>query len=264
MSPPPSAKTPDMMEQLLGKLRDDFIQELPGRVDEIENQLLMLEESGLESDLFQQLFRTVHSLKGSGGTFGFAIVTTICHRLEDLLTQATQHTQHPDKEVIALGLGFVDLLRSVIDGLQAGNRDFQSVSQRLEATPGLIKHSPLRCLVVEGSKMTRQLYAHVLQQSGVEVIICDNGYQALGRLLQERFDVLVTGMEVGELTGLALLSALRTARSPNPDIVTIFIPANSVRLEGQDCAHLSYTLYKGETLSRDISNVIEEVKAQRR
>ena len=50
--------------------------------------ILKLEENAEDHESFEDLFRRVHSLKGIGGTHDLRIITTICHKLEDQLTDA--------------------------------------------------------------------------------------------------------------------------------------------------------------------------------
>lgn len=47
-----------------------FLEELPERMDRLDQLLIGMEQHGVDSKSFNEFYRTIHSLKGSGGTFG--------------------------------------------------------------------------------------------------------------------------------------------------------------------------------------------------
>ena len=54
-------------------------------LDTIEASLLQLEGDPQNAETLQDLFRNVHTLKGSGYTVGYAVIGDLVHPLEDLL-----------------------------------------------------------------------------------------------------------------------------------------------------------------------------------
>ena len=73
----------DTFQQMLLQLRKTFLEDMPEKLDRLESLLLEIEKNGDGGEVFNELYRIVHSLKGSGGTHGLHIITTICHQLED-------------------------------------------------------------------------------------------------------------------------------------------------------------------------------------
>jgi len=71
---------------LLAGMRDDFIRELPERCDLIEESVLAMGQD--PAGALDDLFCHVHSLKGSGGTFGVPLITRICHQFESFVSAA--------------------------------------------------------------------------------------------------------------------------------------------------------------------------------
>jgi chemotaxis protein histidine kinase CheA len=86
----------DAIQALLHQLKLTYIGELPDRFDHIGNQILSLEQKGYSQEHYNELFRQVHSLKGSGGTHELHIITSICHLMEDYL-RVTGCIAHPPK-----------------------------------------------------------------------------------------------------------------------------------------------------------------------
>lgn len=75
-----------------------------------------------------------------------------------------------------------------------------------------------RVLVVDDSELTRDVLVSALEQLGCRVAEAVNGARALERLAAERFDLVLTDIDMPELDGLALLARIRatpqTARLP--------------------------------------------------
>jgi CheY-like chemotaxis protein len=70
------------------------------------------------------------------------------------------------------------------------------------------KHQ-IRILVVEDDKVVRQTITMLLSGSGYSVTDADNGFSALLRLQDELPDVLVTDLNMPEMSGFELLSVVR-------------------------------------------------------
>ena len=67
----------------------------------------------------------------------------------------------------------------------------------------------IRILVVEDDKVVRQTLSMLLSASGYSVTDAENGFSALLRLQEELPDVLVTDLNMPEMSGFELLSVVR-------------------------------------------------------
>jgi two-component system, chemotaxis family, sensor kinase CheA len=68
---------------------------------------------------------------------------------------------------------------------------------------------PLRILVAEDSLTTRTLVRNILQAAGYEVVVTPDGAAAWEALQTERFDLLVSDIEMPNLDGIALTERIR-------------------------------------------------------
>jgi two-component system chemotaxis sensor kinase CheA len=68
---------------------------------------------------------------------------------------------------------------------------------------------PPRILVAEDSLTTRMLLRNILQAAGYEVVVTADGAAAWEALLAERFDLLVSDIEMPNLDGIALIEQIR-------------------------------------------------------
>ncbi|MCC7349254.1 MAG: response regulator [Phycisphaerales bacterium] len=66
-------------------------------------------------------------------------------------------------------------------------------------------HKKLRVLVVEDHAPTRMAISRLIRLAGSEVITARDGEEALGYLLTQRFDVLLTDLRMPVMDGMELL-----------------------------------------------------------
>ena len=84
------------------------MQTLPEKIDEIESVVLELENNQNQKGM-EELWRFVHSLKGTAGTFGYQNITAICHNLEDYLERHSSESFSSYSQPI---LDVLDLMES--------------------------------------------------------------------------------------------------------------------------------------------------------
>lgn len=89
---------PDTMQAMLKALSDDYAAKLPEKLGQIEQAWEQLPKDRWDEESFQNLHRMVHSLTGSGKTFGFALLSDAARKLEAYLKEIVQAKRVPGKE----------------------------------------------------------------------------------------------------------------------------------------------------------------------
>lgn len=116
-------------------LRDVFIREAADILASLESDLVRLEDEKAP-ELVNDIFRYVHTLKGSSGIAGFKSVYAFTHRLENLLDMVRSGKLAAGREIIDLLLVGLDWIRLAIDsgeeapGLDEGR---EGLLKRVEA-----------------------------------------------------------------------------------------------------------------------------------
>ena len=218
----------DAIQQMLRQLRDGFLGELPERFDRLESLVLAMEGGADPEEAFRGAFRIVHNIKGSGGTHGLHILTTICHAFEDSLQAGfSEGAMAPGG--VDLCLGYLDLLRTVTEDLKEGRDEFGTVLERLSALRERARPKLERVLVLEPSRLSASIYLQGLKDLPLDIVQMGDGYQALHRLLKEPFQLLITANELDMLNGPALISAVRLSNSANSGIKAILITSTTTK-----------------------------------
>lgn len=81
---------PDDFQLKLKMLSDSYAVQLPQKLEQIEQAWNELPIAAWDEEAFQSLHRMVHSLSGSGKTFGFAVLGAAARNLEDALQPLAQ------------------------------------------------------------------------------------------------------------------------------------------------------------------------------
>ena len=95
--------------------QDVFREEAYELLDELEAALLALEERNDDADLIDRVFRAMHTLKGSGGMFGFDDIAAFTHELETVFDLVREGQMAVTKELINLTLTAGDQIKRILD-----------------------------------------------------------------------------------------------------------------------------------------------------
>ena len=114
----------------------EFLVESAENLDQLDRDLVALEENPRDSQRLASIFRTVHTIKGTSGFFGFAKLGAITHSGEHLLGQLRDDKIDLDDDVTGVLLTLVDAVRSILDRIEKtggeGESDFHDLSQSLD------------------------------------------------------------------------------------------------------------------------------------
>ena len=245
----------EQFQILLLSLTNAFLDELPERCHRIEDLVLALEKTPNDRETFNELYREVHSVKGSGGTHGLKIVTSICHQLENDLTEADTLRRF-DAAFTARALAYVDLLSRVQPLALEGHNDFSELENELEKLRQKVLRNRKAGLIAESSALMVNLYQEALKSLPVQLTVATNGLQALDLLLHENFDFVIVGRELKDLNGLALMTALRVAQARNHKIPAVLV--SSKRDGIPDAAEFKVVLLRNQKLSESLRKVVQE------
>lgn len=101
-----------------------------------------------------------------------------------------------------------------LNNAQTGNNQYPSIKSAV-TVPKPAQWRSLRILLAEDNTVNQKLYTHKLQRRGHEVMIANNGLEALQLLANATFDVILMDLQMPEMGGLEASMIIRAREQTN-------------------------------------------------
>ncbi|MDH3326118.1 MAG: Hpt domain-containing protein [Gammaproteobacteria bacterium] len=250
-------------ENILAQLKETYLAGIPNHLEEMESYILSMEKGSDYQENFEALYRKAHSLKGSGGTYGFSIITSICHQMEDYISDALQDSTSVNQQAIDIIFGYIDIIKETHELLLNNTEDFSDIEDKLKKLKKSTFSQGVNGLVVdEANNVYSQICIQVLASTKTHYTTTDSGMAALQRLLHEHFDFLITFRENTDLNGPALIAALKLNQKKGKKLKTILITSNPPT-DTCNAIKSDYIVLKNKSFDANLSNAIENIKNDR-
>ena len=96
------------------QIREIFVEEATEIIEKLDVDIINFEENPEDKDLLNELFRGVHTLKGSANSFGFTRLGEFVHHFEDVLDHYRNTDDVVTHDSIDLFLSAVDIIKDVM------------------------------------------------------------------------------------------------------------------------------------------------------
>ena len=97
------------------ELKNKFVEEAGELLENLEKELLNLDEDPENEECINTVFRVVHSLKGSGGMFGFEQLSSLAHKLEDVYDLVREKKIQVTQELIDKTFETIEVFNGLLD-----------------------------------------------------------------------------------------------------------------------------------------------------
>ena len=116
---------------------EEFLVESSENLDQLDRDLLALEQAPGDPERLASIFRTVHTIKGNSGFFGFSKLGALTHSGEHLLGRLRDGKITLNDRVTGSLYSMVDAVRSILQSIETsgteGEGDFRDLAQSLSA-----------------------------------------------------------------------------------------------------------------------------------
>ena len=113
----------------------EFLVESGENLDQLDKDLLALEADPSDPQRLASVFRTVHTIKGNSGFFGFSKLGALAHSGEHLLGKLRDGKATLDDRVAGTLYSMVDAVRTILQSIETtggeGDHDYRELSQTL-------------------------------------------------------------------------------------------------------------------------------------
>ncbi|HEY7956607.1 MAG TPA: response regulator [Polyangia bacterium] len=113
---PASPQTDDALwvPQVDEDMIDPFLEEAAERIEALSQKLLRLESSPADGELVREIFRDLHTVKGSSGFVGLKRMNRLAHAAEELIGQVRSGARPVERPLIDALLGALDGLKAIL------------------------------------------------------------------------------------------------------------------------------------------------------
>lgn len=99
----------------MDNFKQKFLEEATDLINSLEDALLTLESSPEDKNTIEEIFRIMHSLKGSGAMFGFEKISSFTHYLESVYDQIRNNELTVTPDLLNITLSSVDYIKALLE-----------------------------------------------------------------------------------------------------------------------------------------------------
>jgi CheY-like chemotaxis protein len=111
-----------------------------------------------------------------------------------------------------------------------------------------------RVLIAEDSEMNRQVFRGILEYMGLDVDFANTGIEALKRLKEEIYDLLIVDIQMPEMSGFEVISRYKSLYGGKSRIPIVVVTGDVTKEVQDECAELG--------IERFISKPVESERLQ--
>ena len=249
-------------QEALQALYRAYVEELPQKVDEVEHLWSRaVTQASIDLVVLHEMHRAVHSLSGSGATYGCATLSEAFAHLEDLLQMILDHHRPTPQD------------REAITGLLAHLKALALAEQdHLHTAPADPRPRPgdrsahasrttrQRVLVVDDTESVRQRLRVGLEDGGFHVVEATNGEQAWQKAQLHKPSLILLDIRMPEVDGFEALRLIRAETDLQDTPIFFLSSARSINMKEIHTA-LSYGIdgYLPKTLP--LAQIVEKARS---
>jgi len=121
----------------MDEITKEFLAESHEGLNRLERDLASLEKDPNELHTLASIFRTIHTIQGNSGFFGFETLQTVAHAAENLLSKIRDGMLCVTPEITSALRATGDAMRYLLSRVEAknntGDREFHDLIARLSA-----------------------------------------------------------------------------------------------------------------------------------
>ncbi|MBZ5541931.1 MAG: chemotaxis protein CheA [Acidobacteriia bacterium] len=202
-----------MARKNFDEILKEFLDESSEGLQQLDTLLVRLENER-DSARVADIFRVIHSIKGTSGLLGLNNLEMLAHAGEDLLTDIRDGNLIPNKEITTALLQMVDRIRAAIEIVAQKKSDAEFNAGSLITRLGLLKHSQADQAGLPRAETVNQAGPEAQQESAaapapsgvgtqhlrVDVSLLDKLMNMVGELVLVRNQILQLGHSNSAIT----------------------------------------------------------------
>ena len=138
----------------------------------------------------------------------------------------------------------------------------RGLSLKMESLPSMDRDHAWRVLVAEDSDMNRQVFKGILEYMGLDVNFANTGIDALKRLKEEIFDLLIVDIQMPGMSGFEVISRCKSLLSGKSRIPIVVVTGDVTKEVQDECNELGVDRFLSKPVeSERLRGVVYELLA---
>ncbi|MEA3512639.1 MAG: Hpt domain-containing protein [Campylobacterota bacterium] len=180
-----------------------FYDEFKAKLQSLENSLIDLRDDITNKELINDIFRSIHTIKGAADLLFMFDVVSLSHKSEDILSEIREDKKRLNIDLINLLFEFKEYIALVVYNTSCGifddeatqnlaiyfNTEFEKVLNGEYGTfEDDVKQKTI--LVVDESTIIRYMIKNIAVSKGYNVLMSDNGIDGLHKIHTNDIDIV--------------------------------------------------------------------------
>ena len=123
------------------ELLPEFVAEASEHLDEMEVNLIKLETNPENSEIINDIFRDVHTIKGSSAYLGLSVISELAHKLENILEIVRQGKRNVDASLVDTLMVARDRLSSLVADVEGYQEERTQTDDLIQAIERFFKRT---------------------------------------------------------------------------------------------------------------------------
>lgn len=187
-----------------------FYEEFLDKIDALDDAIETLQADFSDKEQLNEMFRAIHTVKGTADLLGMFELVGVVHKAEDLLDEIRNGEAQMDKEICSVYKELNQYLKLTLDNVMNGVFDdmatqnlaiyfTQEFTRYLQMVKdGLFLPATNKTiLIVESSSLNRYLIKKVANDLGYNAYMCDNGVEGIKKLQYNNIDLVFCDISQG-------------------------------------------------------------------
>lgn len=122
-----------------------FVEEAKGHIETVESELLKMDVQAVDAESINNIFRAVHSVKGTAGFFNLTKIVDLSHSMENIFGEFRSGKKQINSNMVDLLLSANDSLKSMTeDVINSENTDISDFVEKLSGIFSLSQTEPVK------------------------------------------------------------------------------------------------------------------------
>lgn len=134
------------MNDGLDRVLRDFVMESQENLERLDHEFVALEQNPSNADLLADIFRIIHTIKGSAGFLSLVTLEQVSHYAEDVLSKLREGSLRLNSDITTVLLSAVDTIKSILLTIEKtgheGEHDVDPVLKALKSIAEKIRTAP--------------------------------------------------------------------------------------------------------------------------